>query len=341
MILRRTSGGSSGGEAALISSCGSLFGLGNDVGMSLRVPAAFCGIFGLKPGVGVVPSNGLFPPIHGGYLVQMSTAGPMCRYAKDLPILLSVLAADEAVIEKLQLDKPVNLSKTRIFYMEELRTLCCESLHSSVRQSIHKAAKYFEKKYDISTHRLDLVLAHHAFEMFVLSFDRADHPKLSVAMTNFEYDVNTGIELVKWMFGCSPHTLNLIFTAFFANLPPLPKKEIAFVESKRMQLRREIVDLLGDDGILIFPAFATAPSFHNQGLFSPFNFIYNGIWNALGLPVLTCPLGLNPVDGMPTSVQIIASPNCERLLLAAAQDLEDGFGGWTSPTAAQFYNRFH
>lgn len=58
------------------------------------------------------------------------------------------------------------------------------------------------------------------------------------------------------------------------------------IESKRIQLRREIIDLLGDDGILIFPAFVTPPLFHNQGLLTPFNFIYNGIWNALGLPVL-------------------------------------------------------
>lgn len=64
-----------------------------------------------------------------------------------------------------------------------------------------------------------------------------------------------------------------------------------------------------------------------------------------------CPLGLNPINGMPTSIQIISSPNCERLLLAAAQDLEgifktfkqffsEGFGGWTSPTTSRSYGRF-
>lgn len=58
------------------------------------------------------------------------------------------------------------------------------------------------------------------------------------------------------------------------------------VQSKRMQLRREIIDLLGDNGILIFPPFPTPPPFHNQAIFTPFNFIYNAIWNALGLPVL-------------------------------------------------------
>ena len=50
--VRRTPGGSSGGEGALIAAAGSVIGLGNDVGGSLRVPAVFCGIFGLKPGPG-------------------------------------------------------------------------------------------------------------------------------------------------------------------------------------------------------------------------------------------------------------------------------------------------
>lgn len=50
--IRRTPGGSSGGEGAIIAAAGSVIGLGNDVGGSLRVPAVFCGIFGLKPGPG-------------------------------------------------------------------------------------------------------------------------------------------------------------------------------------------------------------------------------------------------------------------------------------------------
>lgn len=50
--LRRTPGGSSGGEGALLAAAGSVIGLGNDVGGSLRVPALFCGVFGLKPGPG-------------------------------------------------------------------------------------------------------------------------------------------------------------------------------------------------------------------------------------------------------------------------------------------------
>lgn len=54
-----TSGGSSGGEAALLAMDGSALGWGNDIGGSLRIPASFCGIYSLKPGHGRVPVNGI------------------------------------------------------------------------------------------------------------------------------------------------------------------------------------------------------------------------------------------------------------------------------------------
>lgn len=55
--LKKTSGGSSGGEAALIGGGGSILGIGSDIGGSIRIPAAFCGICGLKPTVGRLRSS--------------------------------------------------------------------------------------------------------------------------------------------------------------------------------------------------------------------------------------------------------------------------------------------
>jgi fatty acid amide hydrolase 2 len=52
---RRIVGGSSGGEGALISAAGSLVGIGSDIGGSIRMPAFFNGVFGLKPTPGILP----------------------------------------------------------------------------------------------------------------------------------------------------------------------------------------------------------------------------------------------------------------------------------------------
>lgn len=80
-----------------------MFGIGSDVAGSIRIPALFNGIFGHKPTGGAVSVNGHFPnsidPDFGKYLVT----GPMCRYAKDLPTILHIMAGENA--PKLRLDE--------------------------------------------------------------------------------------------------------------------------------------------------------------------------------------------------------------------------------------------
>ena len=86
----KTSGGSSGGEAAAISACLSPVGLGSDLSGSIRVPAHFCGIVGLKPTTGRVPPAGHFPPVVGA-ISNGAVIGPMARNVEDLSFLLNVL----------------------------------------------------------------------------------------------------------------------------------------------------------------------------------------------------------------------------------------------------------
>uniref|UniRef100_A0A914LPN0 Amidase domain-containing protein n=1 Tax=Meloidogyne incognita TaxID=6306 RepID=A0A914LPN0_MELIC len=136
--VRRTPGGSSGGEGALIAAAGSVIGLGNDVGGSLRVPAVFCGIFGLKPGPGIVPSSGIIPHVRGGYVTQMASAGPMARYASDLALMLQVLAGEDVAQNRLHLQQPVNFKNVKIFYMEEIKSLFCEKLSNEMRHVVRK-----------------------------------------------------------------------------------------------------------------------------------------------------------------------------------------------------------
>jgi len=90
----RTSGGSSGGEAALISSGGSPFGLGSDAAGSVRLPAAFCGIAAIKPTSGRLPRTGHFPPA-GGWIQALWQIGPMARHVEDLCTLMPLLTGGD------------------------------------------------------------------------------------------------------------------------------------------------------------------------------------------------------------------------------------------------------
>lgn len=88
--LNRSSGGSSGGEAAAIATGMSPCGIGTDIGGSIRIPAAWCGIYGLKPTAGRWSTQGIASALPGQELV-CATAGPMARCTEDLWLMMQAL----------------------------------------------------------------------------------------------------------------------------------------------------------------------------------------------------------------------------------------------------------
>jgi amidase len=106
----RTPGGSSGGEAAAIASFCSPGGLASDGGGSIRVPAHFCGIAGLKPTPGRISVAGHFPPLEDP--AGLAVVGPMARNARDLRLLFSVLAGSSGRVP----DQPRSIGIWEQFY---------------------------------------------------------------------------------------------------------------------------------------------------------------------------------------------------------------------------------
>ncbi|KAK3574589.1 hypothetical protein QTP86_011244 [Hemibagrus guttatus] len=88
--LEKTSGGSSGGEGALIAGGGSILGLGTDIGGSIRIPAAFCGISGLKPTRNRISLHGLSSCVKGGK-TALSSFGPMAHDVESLALCMRAL----------------------------------------------------------------------------------------------------------------------------------------------------------------------------------------------------------------------------------------------------------
>ncbi|VDK18562.1 unnamed protein product [Anisakis simplex] len=255
----------------------------------------------------------------------MLRIGPICRYAEDLPIILKVIVSDDK-LESLQLNKSTDLKTLRVFYMNGISNCFVEPLGSECSNALKLAVEHFERKYDICAIRVDLPLVHNALDFYFTSMNVPGEP----AMT----DMDCAMEFIKLLFGKSEHMFATISQALIENHPMYSEDRKRMIMADRDRLRREVCDLLQDDGILLFPSFPTLAPFHNQPLLTPFNFLYTAIWNTLTLPVLQCPLGLStddPSNRLPTGVQVVGSPLSDHLLMAVAQDLEEAFGGWAVP----------
>jgi amidase len=99
----RTPGGSSGGTAAALSAGMTFLEYGSDLVGSIRIPASFCGVYGLKPSAGIVPLSGFQPPGSPAGprdMMYMSAVGPLGRSAHDLRTALSVTGGPEGQVAK-------------------------------------------------------------------------------------------------------------------------------------------------------------------------------------------------------------------------------------------------
>ncbi|NYE94476.1 amidase [Psychromicrobium silvestre] len=101
--LERAPGGSSGGAAASVAAGLSFLDYGSDLAGSVRIPASFCGVYGLKPSVGIVPATGFQPPVPQALPsdhVYQSAHGPIARSPQDLRAALALTAGPEAPTSK-------------------------------------------------------------------------------------------------------------------------------------------------------------------------------------------------------------------------------------------------
>lgn len=328
---RRIVGGSSGGEGAIVGAGASPFGLGSDIGGSIRMPAFFNGVFGHKPTGGLVPGTGQHPMAHGAALRFLST-GPICRRAEDLWPLLRLLAGpdgqdggcvemplgDPAAVRIDGLDVvaiPDDGVRTPTADLRDAQRRACEALARA-------GARVREARLD------DL---RHAFDIWSAMLSAAGGPSFREMLADGRA-LRPGLELLRWAAGRSPHTLPALVLALVEPLPKLAPGRSRRAIERGQELRAALLDLLGD-GVLLYPPYPEPAPLHARPLWPPFNWVYTAILNVMELPVTQVPLGLN-ADGLPLGVQVAAAPGADHRTIAVAIHLERELGGWVPPPGA-------
>ncbi|XP_027237585.1 fatty-acid amide hydrolase 2-A isoform X2 [Penaeus vannamei] len=328
----RIVGGSSGGEGCVQSACGSPFGIGSDIGGSIRMPSFFNGIFGHKPTYGIVSNIGQ-EPVATGEAMEFLVTGPMCRYVQDLTPMMKVLGANNS--HMLTLDQKVDISKLRYFYVEDDGgSPLVTPVHPELRAAQKKVIIHLEKAYGVKAKKITLKKLKAALPMYFAKLASVEEAHTFCEELALKKGcINVWTELLKWMFRLSHHTLPGLLLGVLEKLNSQSKRSEDYPKLLTMctDLKQEIKELLGDDGVLLFPSHPTPAPYHGQPLFRAFNFVYTAIINVLLFPSTQCPLGLGS-EGLPLGIQVVGNHYKDHLTLAVAGELEKAFGGWVCPS---------
>nr|CAH7727698.1 unnamed protein product [Callosobruchus chinensis] len=326
----RIVGGSSGGEGCAQAAAVSAFGIGSDIGGSIRMPSFFNGIFGHKPSPSIVPNHGQYPEPITKEQNSFLGLGPMCRHAEDLVPLLKVLSGKKS--EELKLDENVDIKKIRWFYQDsDTGSFFVSPVSPEIRGLFVKIAKHLEKAYSIKATKTSFKRFSKSAPLWFANMKSPGGPSFQEQLANLNGTINPWWELCKWVFRQSEHTFIGIMTCLAEKGGcKYGDEKYDYLVREKNELRRELLDLLGDDGVLLYPTHPTSAPYHNEPLFKPFNFSYTAIINVLCFPATHCPMGLD-TNGLPIGIQVIAKDGNDRLCLAAAREIEKAFGGWVPP----------
>jgi len=320
--LSRSAGGSSGGEAAAIAAGCSMGGVGSDGGGSIRVPAHFCGICGLKPTPGRIPATGHFPAGVGAFS-WIGVVGPMARTIADVRALFEVMAGPDpgdalsaAVPIRALDDRQLKGLRVGILESEALGT-ADEETNAAVKQAANNLAAQ-----GFVVEPLRLRGLERAIELWWFFFGPVIAHLFRPSVAGQEHQLSP---IFREYLECAEAEPAVTLDAFLAAC------------AERDVLRAEILRQMSDVPILLSPVSSTTAFLHGEGTWrSGAKHGYRDTmrfsqWlNLTGLPGASVPVSVS-TRGLPIGVQVIGRPHEEELVLAVAEQIETARGAWQAP----------
>jgi Asp-tRNA(Asn)/Glu-tRNA(Gln) amidotransferase A subunit family amidase len=321
--LARTPGGSSGGEAAAIAAGCSAGGVGSDGGGSIRIPAHYSGICGLKPTPGRVPCTGHFPASAGPFTF-LGVVGPMARTVGDVARLFEVMAGPDpgdpsSAPVPMRRWTEEEIRKLRIAYFEDDgATPVTPETAAAVRAAAEALRSAGFQVDEWRPENLDRV-----WKLWWNLFGRAGQMAFSPMQEGREADLSSTY---------------LDFRARVATEPPLGATELLNTLLERDVLRLRFLAKMEEFPILLCPVCAIPAFRHGEREWTvggrKLDYLkamgYSQWFNLLGNPGASVPVSQSP-EGLPIGVQVVGRPWEEEAVLAVAAQIEKSIGGFRRP----------
>ena len=321
--LTRTAGGSSGGEAAAIAAGLSAGGVGSDGGGSIREPAHFCGICGLKPTPGRIPSTGHFPK-SGGPFALIGVVGPMARTVEDVRMLFEAMAGWDdgdpcaAPIEAREIHERALRAVPIGFFEDDGRT----PVTPETRLAVSRAASLLLScGFRVEPFRPEGL--EEARQLWWEFFGTAGGMILGPMLRGHESELSPILrEFHAWTNAEPAHTGESLLAAWLG----------------RDEVREKILLQMRKYPVLICPTAAVSAFRHGEREWQVDGktvkyldaWSYCEWFNLLGFPAMVVPMGCSG-QGLPIGVQIVGRPWQEEVVLAVAAKLEKERGPWQAP----------
>ncbi len=300
--LDRIPGGSSGGSAAAVSSRLCAAALGTDTGGSIRQPAAYCGIVGLKPTYGLVSIRGIIP-----LAVSQDHVGPMCRTVADTALMLQALAGyDPGDLASIRADVPDYMSalyrRTAEFRIGVARSFFFEDLDEDIEEVTDRALAILS---DLTATAQDVELPMPTVRV--------------VPVEPYAYHAEY-LEQQETRALYQPRVLSRLLTG--ADIPATTYLE---ARNELARVQREIETVFSEVDLLITPTSPLLPATIEEGQ-NPPDAIASSLRNtspfdAYGIPTISVPCGFSQ-DGLPIGIQISGPHLGESAVFALAHAYE-------------------
>lgn len=321
----RTSGGSSGGEAAMVAAGGTSFGLGSDMGGSIRIPSLFCGVYGHKSVADHVDSTGHFPVEHSpdrleGASAELVSVGPMTRHASDLTFLFELIQGDptnrpDPSVERSGLD----VEDLKIYTLESPNIQLTRSTSDAQQRAVKRVADLLAAE-GATIRSLPEDYFRETTSIYLSHLESLDMPSMEHLAGSGD-SINVFSEIARNLTFSNRHTFPLLMLCLTDKVYSPSKSSLEKSRQKRRELRQDLIEKLSPNGVLVMPPYPTAAPKHGHTLRRPFDLMYSAVFNTLDLPVTSVPYGRND-DGLPTGVQLVVPPGQDRRSLRLAEFLD-------------------